>query len=599
MDLNDLNKTCIINVKDLEESETKKNRVFYKILEGSEWTIPTEGGGIAKLVDISMSGCRMLINDWHESGEQLSITILSTPGNIEIIGQIISISDNTSKANFKYRTELEFPSLKSGDVEKIGELECFIDLSRVAMDSRLRSTLDDKIAIKHKTVPFKIDSDSKILHVATPHLTLEGKKEMEKITGLKLHVHYAPFSDVFSAARMLYGDFSGTEKEGPPLKVVSLFEKVMNEAVLRKASDLHIHPGETAKVRYRVDGTLAMGAAINRQVSQSIVSRIKVLAGMDIAETRNAQDGQFEWKGPNGKQVDVRVASVPTVEGEHISLRLMNPENRPESLRELGMSQKQLEDFRKAIKLPNGLILVAGPTGSGKTTTLYAAIREIDRTDNHIITVEDPVEHRFPNITQIEMHGRSKVASENILRSILRHDPDVLVMGEIRDKASLNLSLKSSLTGHMVMGSIHANDMSLVPSRLVDMGAQPYLASSTLTMVIAQRLLRKLCPECKIPVRLRERDAKLLGIDPEMEIFRPGICEKCGYSGYVGRIGVYEILPVTPAIREAVVDDQRTMLIKEEIEKNKVQTMLSRAGELVKEGHTSVEEALRVLSEFE
>ncbi len=346
---------------------------------------------------------------------------------------------------------------------------------------------------------------------------------------------------------------------------------IIDEAVKSRASDIHLEPDkDKLRVRYRIDGTLQDTLSLPSVAASLLISRVKILANMNIADQHRPQDGQFSIKA-KGRSMDIRVGTAPTVNGEMASLRLLYKSRATLGLSELGFLPESLEKYEKMLKVPYGMILVSGPTGAGKTTTLYASINQLDHTGQNIITIEDPVEYRFKDINQIQVNARAGITFAGGLRSILRLDPDVILVGEIRDAETASIAIQSALTGHLVLSSIHANDAVGVVFRLLDLGIEPYLVSSALIGVVAQRMLRKICPYCahSIDVPLVERMTYSNETGEERDKFLCGSgCNTCSHTGYLGRTGIFEILYMSDGIRTRLLSGTtasqlRTQAIKE------------------------------------
>jgi type IV pilus assembly protein PilB len=341
---------------------------------------------------------------------------------------------------------------------------------------------------------------------------------------------------------------------------VEFVDHIIREAFLRRASDIHLEPElDGFRVRFRVDGTLHIHKrGLPTALAGPVLSRVKVLAGLDIAESREPQDGGFSCPiaDLDGEQVDIRVATAPTQYGERATLRLLGIETEKLTLERLGFPAEMQGDFRRLIARPHGLILITGPTGSGKTTTLYAALRTMDRTAKNVLTVEDPIEYPIPGVSQIQVDRVGKVSFARTLRSLLRHDPDVLMIGEIRDGETADIALRAAMTGHLVFSTLHTNTAAAAIIRLVDMGCEPYLVASTLTAAFAQRLVRRLCEACRTtrPATADEFGLLGLGEDATVELSEPGGCPRCQGTGYRGRTAVFEGIEVDGAIRRAILD---------------------------------------------
>jgi type IV pilus assembly protein PilB len=335
------------------------------------------------------------------------------------------------------------------------------------------------------------------------------------------------------------------ELEAGALDAVALLDELLREAVGRRASDVHVEPlANELRVRYRVDGSLQVRRPpLRTEAAAPLLSRIKVLAGLDIAEKREPQDGGFSWKSsPDARPVDLRVATAPSRHGERATIRLLGLETESLTLATLGLDEERLRIVREIISRPHGMVLLSGPTGSGKTTTLYAVLRELNKPDLNIITVEDPIEYSIGGVNQVQVDGVGKVSFANVLRSLLRHDPDVLMVGEVRDAETADLAVKAAMTGHLVLSTVHTNSAVGAVTRLVDLGLQPFLVGATLSAVIAQRLVRKLCPSCK---RARPAtDAESRRIGREGAVFDPAGCASCYGTGFRGRVALFELVVI-------------------------------------------------------
>jgi general secretion pathway protein E len=378
--------------------------------------------------------------------------------------------------------------------------------------------------------------------------------------------------------------------------VAQALVSIIDEAVKARASDIHLQPQEDKlRVRYRIDGTLHDTMALPTAIAVPIISRIKVMSDMNIADRHRPQDGQFSIEA-KGRQIDIRVATVPTVYGEMAALRLLYKARATMSLPELGFSNDSLTIYEKMLKVPYGMILVSGPTGAGKTTTLYASINCLDRVGRNIITVEDPVEYHFKNINQIQVNSKAGMTFASGLRSILRLDPNVILVGEIRDAETANIAVQAALTGHLVLSSIHANDAIGVVFRLLDLGIEPFLVASSLAGVVAQRMVRRVCPECARPykVSLLEQMIYTKEARDERTAFLHGSgCQSCAQTGYIGRMGIFEILRMTDGIRTLIINGASTTDLRAEAVKEGMVTLLRDGMLKVKNDYTTPSEVLR------
>jgi len=381
--------------------------------------------------------------------------------------------------------------------------------------------------------------------------------------------------------------------------VIKLVNLIVMKAIKEGASDIHIEPEEESlKTRLRVDGMLHEISSPPKHLQSAIISRIKIMANLDIAERRIPQDGRFSLK-MEGKEVDVRVSCIPTIYGENVVLRLLDAASAVLSLEQLGFSKGMLEKFNKLISRPHGIILVTGPTGSGKTTTLYASLDKINTVEKNIITIEDPVEYKLAGIRQMQVEAKVDLTFANGLRSILRQDPNIIMVGEIRDLETAEIAIQAALTGHLVFSTLHTNDAPGAITRLIDMGLEPFLASSSVIGVLAQRLVRKICPACKekhAPTKEALEDIGLSG-DEKINFYSGKGCPKCMNTGYKGRIGIYELMIPDEKIHNAIVAKAPTEEIRKLARAAGMITLMEDGIEKIREGVTSVEEVLRVTRE--
>ena len=383
--------------------------------------------------------------------------------------------------------------------------------------------------------------------------------------------------------------------EAPIIKLVNQF---LTKAVEEGASDIHIEPlAENLRVRFRVDGVLREHATPPKNIQSSIISRVKIMARMDIAERRLPQDGRIRIKIA-GKDIDLRVSCLPTVYGESVVMRILDRSNISFSLGTLGFPEAERRRFEEMIHLPYGIILVTGPTGSGKTTTLYAALNTINAIDKKIITIEDPVEYELNGINQVQVNSKAGLGFSNGLRSIVRQDPDVILIGEIRDRETADIAIQSALTGHLVFSTLHTNDAAGAVTRMVEIGVEDYLLSSSLVGIMAQRLVRVLCPVCKeafVPEpALVERLQLPFEVTKEEPIYRPKGCKECSFSGFRGRVGIFELLPVTDAVRSLILESQSSLVLREHAVKNGMTLLREDGWAKVRAGITALEEVVRV-----
>ncbi|MEM7767120.1 MAG: type II secretion system ATPase GspE [Pseudomonadota bacterium] len=399
--------------------------------------------------------------------------------------------------------------------------------------------------------------------------------------------------DSLAAGLTETADLLDTSDDAP---IVRLINGLIAEAVRTKASDIHVEPFEDRlSVRLRIDGVMREVLTPPRRVAPLLVSRIKVMARLDIAEKRVPQDGRVSLS-LGGRAIDVRISTLPSRYGERVVMRLLDKEQARLDLEDLGMPVQTLDRLRALLKSPNGIILVTGPTGSGKTTTLYAALTLLNDQSRNILTVEDPIEYGLDGVGQTQVNTKVGMTFAAGLRAILRQDPDIVMVGEIRDAETVQIAVQASLTGHLVLSTVHTNSAAAAVTRLRDMGVEPFLLASTLTAVFAQRLVRRLCNHCKVPYTPDERETALMGIEhkPGLTFYRPGGCEMCGDLGYSGRLGIYELITIDDQIREMIHEDAREQAI-EAVAFAEADTLRLSGARHVAAGLTSSEEVLRVV----
>ena len=380
--------------------------------------------------------------------------------------------------------------------------------------------------------------------------------------------------------------------------MIKLVNLMLVQAIKDRASDIHIEPFEKQlRLRYRVDGVLYDSTAPPKGLQSAIASRIKIMSNLDIAERRLPQDGRFRIKLA-GREVDLRVSVLPTVHGEKIVMRVLDKGTLSLNLDGLGLPPDNLVKFKNAIDAPHGMILMTGPTGSGKTSTLYAVLTQLNTSDVNIVTVEDPVEYQMVGVNQVQVKPEIGLTFASGLRSILRQDPDIVMVGEIRDSETADIAVKAALTGHLVLSTLHTNDLPGAIARLVDMGIEPFLVSSSLLMVCAQRLLRKICPHCKEAFIVPQDVTSRLGLSNEdissSTYYRGRGCSRCKDTGFLGRMAILEVLSVTNALREQILHDTSSKVIKDLALKEGLKTLRLAGLEKAKAGLTSLDEVLRV-----
>jgi len=390
---------------------------------------------------------------------------------------------------------------------------------------------------------------------------------------------------------------SNTMEEGDA-PVIRLVHLIIQEAVASRASDIHIEPfAERVRIRYRIDGVLMERDSAPRRLLGAMVSRLKIMGSIDIAEKRRPQDGRIKINVA-GKDIDLRVSILPTTHGQSVVMRILDRDNIKVSLQDLGFSDEDYGKFKQLIRRPNGILLVTGPTGSGKTTTLYAALNELNRPDVKIITAEDPVEYYLPGVNQCEVRAKIGMTFARIIRAMLRQNPNILLVGEIRDLETAETAIQASLTGHLVFSTLHTNDAPSAITRLVDVGLQPFLVASSILAVLAQRLVRKVCPKCKVRYEPPEHILRGIGLRPEIarkaNFVRGKGCSNCNKKGYRGRMGIYELMLMTNQVREMSFKGESTMAIRKVARKQGMRTLFEDGVIKAIKGVTTLEEVLRV-----
>jgi general secretion pathway protein E len=501
----------------------------------------------------------------------------------------------------------------------------FVDLETRAPGKEFLARFPAHILLEHGVLP--IGQDGRVVTVASSRLfDTTGIDELSMSTGLEYHVVLATASEINRALKGLLGVgadtlqtlvseaadegvqvVNGEEDEDVDVagaedaSIIKFVNQVISEAIERRATDVHVEPFEDAlRVRYRVDGVLqeANIPAEVRQFHLAIVSRLKILSHLDIAEKRLPQDGRIKLKVA-GREVDVRVSVIPMLHGEAVVLRLLDRGAAMLGLEHLGMGLRERKIFERLLALPHGIILVTGPTGSGKTTTLYAALQCINDVSRKIITIEDPIEYHLRGVNQIQVSTKAGLTFARGLRSILRHDPDVVLVGEIRDRETADIAVQASLTGHLVFSTLHTNDAPGAMTRLVDMGIEPYLVSSSLEAVLAQRLVRLICPGCRESFVAEDRESltQAFGKDAPKVLYRGRGCRECLGTGYRGRQGIFEMMDVTPSIRAMILERASAGQIRRVAVEEGMPSLREDGWRLVREGRTTLEEVLRMTKE--
>lgn len=500
----------------------------------------------------------------------------------------------------------------------------FIDLRGYTVNPKAAMLLSHSYAKKHHILPIDFQNNKLVVATDDP-LAFYTIDEIRTLTGYEISTVVSTWDDldytiekihsqdtVSSAVEDLNREFQpiqededialmGDRVEGTPM--AKLINTIITQACVAGASDIHIEPGrKNLVVRIRINGDLVHHATMNLAAHTSIVTRLKLLSEMNIAEKRLPQDGKFHFSGAEF-ETDIRASSLPTIYGEKIVLRLLGNSARPEllDLQHLGMDAPTLEKYTRMVKSPSGIVLVTGPTGSGKTTTLYATLNQMAQRKINIVTVEDPVERRIDTINQVQVNNKAGLTFASALRSILRQDPDIIMVGEMRDGETATLGVRAAITGHLVFSTIHTNDAVSSIARLVDMGAASYMVAAALTGVVAQRLVKVLCPHCKDKRALLPQERLLLGADVEslVELYEPNGCERCNYTGYRGRVPIYEIIQVDGPLRDMIANGAAAHEMKTYEQEKGTKFLRDRVVELAKAGETGLEEIEKIIFSVE
>ncbi len=494
-----------------------------------------------------------------------------------------------------------------------------VDLQNVEIEQDVLSLVPASVLKKHKALPFEYSPDNmNVLRVAmSDPMDIAAMDDINIITNLQVEPVVATTGSVMLALDRYYGQAEVNsaleeytrEKESQMVEqedmysedvnnspIVQLVKGMIDQAVRQRASDIHIEPMERqVRIRYRIDGALYEKATYSIRLLPAIVARIKIIGGMDISEKRKPQDGRIT-QVVDRKEFDIRVSILPTVYGEKIVMRLTSKNALTREKSQLGLRPDELKKFDHILKNPHGILLVTGPTGSGKSTTLYTALSELNKEDVNIITVEDPVEANIDGINQVQVNNKANLTFASALRSILRQDPDIIMIGEIRDQETASIAVQASITGHLVVSTLHTNSAASTITRLADMGIEPYLIADSTIGVIAQRLVRRLCPECKKKKKAdaEELELLLLAPDADVTIYEPCGCSRCDGTGFKGRIGVYEIMEVSQPLKNIISKNGSAEDIKSKALEEGMNTLRMSATKYVMEGITSVQEMMRV-----
>lgn len=536
--------------------------------------------------------------------EQLNDALKSQSGSGKKIGEIL--------VERGYVTEQIILRTLS---EQLGISIVNLDNYHISVDAT--KLISEKLAKRTNAIPIKVVNDKIIVAMSEP-LNIFDIEDIEMESGKKAEIVLSSKSQIANSIEKFMGrrsaekavedfnrenlaneDFDAINEETDVnvsnSPVVRLINSLIRQALKMGASDIHIEPLEDRlRVRVRVDGDLQEVLTPSKHTQSAIVTRVKIMGGMNIAEKRLPQDGRIEIK-IDDSVVDLRISVLPTVYGEKIVMRLLDRNNFLKGKEELGFTRENMELFDTILEAPNGVILVTGPTGSGKTTTLYAALNELNKMNKNIITVEDPVEYKIEGINQVQVNTKAGLLFSTGLRSILRQDPDIIMVGEIRDEETAEIAVRAAITGHLVISTLHTNDAPSTIMRLQDMGIKPFLVSASVRGIVAQRLVKRICTNCKTEYQASDIEKALLGINTDLNLNRGKGCPKCYYSGYSGRIAIHEILKIDKAVREAIQSGKSADEIAAVGEKGGMKSLKDNCRELVLNGVTTIEEYSQVV----
>ncbi len=527
--------------------------------------------------------------------EQLEIALKEQKRTGELLGEVLL------RLGFITEEQLMNALSEQKGIERI-------EISSYLIDPEVIKLIPKKLAERYKVIPLSKEGNTLILGMVNP-FDVEALDVVSRFTGLKIKpvkIKEQEFEDVFSK---YYGEAKSIEElieellseEVPPgerdTRIIQLVDYIILKGIKDKASDIHIEPAEAVtRIRYRIDGVMMLGFILPKQLHSSIVTRIKLISNLNISETRLPQDGRTNFK-VGEKEIDLRISTLPSIYGEAVVMRLLGLNEALPKLEELGFEDYNYNILLKSIQKPYGIILVTGPTGSGKTTTLYAVLNKIFTVQKTIITVEDPVEYKWELIRQVQVNPRIGLTFAKALRSILRQDPDIILVGEIRDEETAKIATQAAQTGHLVLTTLHTNDAVSSITRLSDLGVPPFLIANSLIAISAQRLVRKICPYCKTSYEASKEEKEYLRIPAEekLTLYKGKGCEKCKFRGYLGRTVIAEILYVDKEIQELIITGAPTTKIEEKILQKGFKPMFESGKEKVLKGETTIDELRRVL----
>jgi type IV pilus assembly protein PilB len=551
-----------------------------------------------------------LINEGLITQEQLGQALVEEQGSADLLGrQLVKLGYIDDHELTKvYQLMEDEKNNRLLDIEQYSSQAEDIDISLLSM-------IPESLIRKYKFFPVKKRGNN--LYIAMADVfNVMALDDLRLLTGFDIHPLQTTEKDVSAfidrhfgmpevekAILDIVGEMDTEEAEEvvdadmvDDAPVIKLVNSIILKAITEDASDIHIEPTERGiQVRFRVDGILHQAMNLPRKMTFSVISRIKVMSNLDIADRRTPQDGRIPLKIAD-RNMDLRVSTLPTIYGEKVVIRILDKENiKNYTLDKLGFSKYNMEQFMSFLKSSYGMILVSGPTGSGKTTTLYTALKVLNNADTNIITVEDPVEYVLDGINQAQVHAKIGATFATYLRSILRQDPDVIMVGEIRDQETAEIAIRSATTGHLVLSTLHTNDAPGVITRLIDMGIEPFMVASSVTGVVSQRLVRRICPDCRVKYTPTMAEMTFAGMDdPNLDLFEGRGCDKCNNSGYRGRVAIHELLNVTPTIQRLILkspsnDELRHMALREGMVSLKDDGIYK-----VQQGVTTIKEVMRV-----
>lgn len=556
---------------------------------------------------------RLLVNKKIITDQQLQKALAEQKGSGERLGSVL-----INLGFIKEDTLLSFLSSHYGIPS--------ISLSEFNINPDLIKLIPADLAHKYLVFPLALKGNTLVIAMADPS-NIFAIDDIKFLTGYRIEALAAVESAIKDAINEYYAtstslselvsrmdgeavefieegeeiDISELKSASQEAPVIKLVNGMLADAIRQGASDIHLEPYEKVfRVRFRIDGVLYKVMDPSLKFKNAIISRLKIMSNLDIAERRLPQDGRIKIKMERDLDVDFRVSVLPTLFGEKVVLRLLDKSSLQLDMTKLGFEEDDLKNFHKAISQPFGMVLVTGPTGSGKTTTLYSALSELNKISQNISTAEDPVEYNLMGINQVQIHEEIGLTFANTLRAFLRQDPDIILVGEIRDYETAEIAIKAALTGHLVLTTLHTNDAPSTVNRLLNMGIEPFLISSSVILILAQRLVRKICPECKTSITLPEQAFIDLGVKPEefrdIPLYKGTGCKHCSNTGFKGRIAIYEVMPVNENVKELILKGASSTDLKKEAIKSGLSTLRKSALNKMKQGLTTVEEVLRITS---